>query len=72
MTPAVLEAPQELVREAQAGYRHGRRRPSLEERLSATWTTVSAGGVAECPVCRASMHPAGGVARCGDCGSTLS
>lgn len=72
MTPAVLEAPQSLLREAKAARRHGPRRLSLEERLSATWSAVSAGAAAECPVCRASMRLADGSARCCGCGSTLS
>ena len=72
MTPALLEAPLGLFREAQSARRQGPRRMSLEERLSATWAAFSAAGVAECPVCLAPMHQAGGVARCGGCGSTLS
>lgn len=50
---------------------------SLEDIVLGTWATVSAGAVAQCPVCSGAMSPrwsagAGVVgARCGDCGTTL-
>ncbi len=47
-------------------------RPTLEERLNATFHALAAGARAECPVCHGSMRPESGGGRCGDCGARLS
>ena len=52
-------------------------RLTLEQRLDGVWEGLTAGGVAECPLCRGRMSPAPGgavhdSARCGDCGTTIA
>jgi hypothetical protein len=44
-------------------------RPTLEDRLLATWDELTVTGTAECPVCGSELHAAGG---CEGCGSELS
>ncbi len=56
---------------------HAAPQVSLQDVVLATWTAVSSGATAECPVCAGAMSPrwsagAGVVgARCADCGTTL-
>ncbi len=43
--------------------------PTLDERISMTWSGLVAGGAAECPVCAGRMQAA---QACTSCGSELS
>ena len=72
MTTALLESPLSLFGEAGRLRPAGGRGCTLEELLESTLRSAQAGGVAECPVCRARMHAEDGAARCSGCGSTLS
>ena len=42
---------------------------TLEDVILGVWEDLTAGGPAECPVCRGRMHVSSG---CADCGSDLS
>ncbi len=48
-------------------------RLTLEQRLDGVWEGLSAGGAAECPLCRGRMARRAdeGFARCADCGASL-
>ena len=43
--------------------------PTLDERISSTWSVLQSEGAAECPVCAERLHAAGA---CPGCGSELS
>ena len=43
--------------------------PTLDERISSTWSVLVSEGAAECPVCAERLHAAGA---CPGCGSELS
>ncbi len=45
------------------------RRPTLDERISATWSGLVENGSAECPLCNGELRAADG---CTGCGSQLS
>ena len=72
MTTALLESPLSLFGEARRRRPAGGRGSTLEELLESTLRSATAGGTAECPVCRARMHAENGAAHCSGCGSTLS
>jgi hypothetical protein len=72
MTTALLDSPLSLFGQARRLRPAGGRDVTLEERLESALRSVHADGAAECPVCRARMHPEDGAARCSGCGSTLS
>jgi hypothetical protein len=72
MTTALFESPLPVFGEARRLRPAGGSEISLEELLDRTLRSARADGVAECPVCRARMHPEGGGARCSGRGSTLS
>jgi tRNA(Ile2) C34 agmatinyltransferase TiaS len=72
MTPALLESPLPVFGDARRLRPAGGSEISLEELLDRTLRSARTDGVAECPVCRARMHPEGDAARCSGCGSTLS
>ena len=55
MSAALLERPVA----PRCGSRRGR--PTLEERLNATFRALAAGAPAACPVCHGSMRPSGAV-----------
>ena len=66
MSAALLERPVAPRCDARRG------RPTLEERLNATFRALAAGAPAECPVCHGSMRRESGGGRCADCGARLS
>jgi hypothetical protein len=72
VTTAVLESPLSLFAQASRPREGGAPRPTLEERLEATWRAARRDGHAGCPVCEAVMRHESGTARCSGCGSTLS
>jgi hypothetical protein len=72
MTTALLESRLSLFSEARRLEPARGRGITLEELLESTLRAAQAGGVAECPVCRARMHAEAGAAQCSGCGSTLS
>jgi hypothetical protein len=71
---AVLEAPNAPPGSPHAGARRGLggRKLTLEERLHGVWRAAQRSGVAECPICRATVRPDGAAARCEGCGSVVS
>jgi hypothetical protein len=72
MTTALLESPLSLFGEPRPVRPAGGPGITLEELLESTLRSAQAGGLAECPVCRARMHAEEGAARCSGCGSTVS
>jgi hypothetical protein len=72
MTSAVLESPLSLFAESHRVGTPGDRGATLEERLERALGAVRAEGVAECPVCQATMRLDDGAGRCTGCGSALA
>jgi hypothetical protein len=72
MSTALLEPPARLFGESSRTNVRSGGRPTLEERLRATWRVAGGEGPADCPLCGSRMTLRGEAAECGSCGSRLS
>ncbi|MGH2715747.1 MAG: hypothetical protein ACRDM7_18020 [Thermoleophilaceae bacterium] len=72
MSTALMESPQSLLAGTSRNRPADGRGITLEELLESSWRAAQAEGLAECPVCHATMRAEDGAARCSGCGSTLT
>ena len=73
MSAALLDAPvAPLPSACRGGGAFRARRPTLEERLNATFAALTAAGAADCPVCHGPMQRDAGGGTCKDCGARLA